>query len=134
MNIYLKSYYISTHQQVTGSMVNAFCKSRGMDSLLVDSEFELKQLKTLWTKNGIKGNVLVGAKATDVGNRIEWYWESSGNRVNFPIRFTADGPSNSAGDEYCLEMVFEEDKFGFNELSCNTYTRRFFCEKVSQKE
>lgn len=132
----LKSFYVSKFLRVSGNQVREFCRNESKDSLSIETQDEFEALKKALSSQNYKyitENLLFGAQVNEGSNHMEWHWESSGKTINFPLRFTGKNPDNIGGDENCLEIVFEEGQFGFNDLSCSTY-RKFLCESIESQD
>lgn len=62
----------------------------------------------------------------------QWYWVSSGARVDYPLSFGPNNPDNIGDDEYCLSVQkLPGNIFFFNDINCNgLYEVKFICQIV----
>lgn len=70
----------------------------------------------------------VGAITLEGGNRYEYFWVNSGNRINYPLRFAPGQPDNFWGNEHCLGLIKYGDEFFFNDFPCAEKKAKFICQ------
>ena len=94
-----------------------------MDILSLDSEdeanFFLDRIKL--HAGSTHANTHVGAMAYVVGSRTEWYWITSGNKINYPIKWGTGEPSGTNVQSVCLVVRKQAgNNFFFAAVWCST--------------
>lgn len=65
----------------------------------------------------------------------KWYWVSSGETINYDMRWLPNEPNNAKGPENCLSIAFKNNlqNTGFNDGTCvqSEKSWRFICEELT---
>ncbi|VDH97392.1 Hypothetical predicted protein [Mytilus galloprovincialis] len=78
----------------------------------------------------MKKSIAYWLGGTDIDNEGDWMWSTSQTEITFAD--WGDGqPSNSDGNEHCLQMKYEYG-LTWNDDPC-IYTKRFICEKGNNR-
>lgn len=93
-----------------------------------ENNFLLSEVNTLGSRYWIGGN--------DLRVEGEWKWQTTNNAITYAT-WCPGNPSNSRGDENCLEIV-DCDGSGplkslWNDLQCHSF-QKYICEKPANDE
>lgn len=128
-SLYGKTYWISTHFKAYWDQANDICHSNGMEFLSLETLQESNHLLSLCDQNIHLFDVWthVGGLTTVPKSKDDWYWITSGNKVNYSLKFGAGKPDNN--NEMCLSIGKKPEDFFFNDINCYGIDQmKFICQ------
>lgn len=73
----------------------------------------------------------VGGLTTVPKSKDHWYWMTSGNKVNYSLKFGSGQPDNAGGNEMCLSIGKQPGNFFFNDVNCyGMHQFKFICQTL----
>ena len=103
-----------------------------MDILTLKSEAEADNFLDLLTLHAdvLATYIQVGAITPTAGTKTEWFWASSGDKINFPLKWYYDEPNNINDDEFCLNLIKDgNNRYWFNDENCWKHLQNFVCQR-----
>ncbi|CAO1397635.1 unnamed protein product [Diamesa tonsa] len=127
----VKSYYASREMIVTWLEAFVTCKSFNMDLVELPSEAEADYLLTLLTQQHFhaKFEAHIGASYVGVGLN-EFYWMTTGQPINYTLKWARGQPDNKKGIETFLTILREGNVYKFNDMS-NIEKHDFICQRFN---
>lgn len=130
---YGKTYWISTHFMAFWDQANDICHSNGMEFLSLETLQESNNLLSLCDQNIHLFDqwTHVGGLTTVPKSKDHWYWMTSGNKVNYSLKFGIGQPDNAGGNEMCLSIGKQPGNFFFNDVNCyGMHQFKFICQTL----
>lgn len=132
---YFKEYYIPRNYIAHWHQVKKICEQHGLKALSLENKRESDQLLKFLEpyKSKTKFSFYIGGMALDAGNKNDFYWITSGNRINYDLQWGKGQPDAweqpNWGQERCLSVGRDDDnegKLGYNDVFCNAYRAESF--------
>jgi hypothetical protein len=109
-----------------------FCKAFDMQLATFDTkqeeDFVLDMIAQNWMNN-MESQSFIGG--TRIG-RDNWYWISTGEIVDYKIRWRNGEPNNLESNENCLSIGHYHSTFAVIDIDCHKSTRSFVCERFEK--
>lgn len=109
-----------------------FCKSSGLDLLMLEDQVEADNFLKLCTSNikQFDENQKAFVGAVSSVSLTEWFWFESGQKLSYQLAWNPKEPNNSQGRENCASLKAINGKFGFNDVFCYNEYKSFICQDV----
>ena len=62
---------------------------------------------------------------------FDWYWMTTGERVNYGLRYAPGEPNNRNGIEKFLSLIKKSGGFMFNDIDYNYTKYNFVCQLIT---
>ncbi|XP_076269416.1 C-type lectin mosGCTL-7-like [Rhynchophorus ferrugineus] len=120
--------YVVSNEKVTFHEAYIRCRQYGLDPAEIVSEEDQKDVEeALKFENGLDTPLGFWIFATNLGNKISYYWLHSGRPMFYSL-FAAGQPNNAEKKENCLEVYqITKSKFAWNDAPCD-FNLRFICQ------
>ena len=124
-----KIYYVPRHFGATWINARNICINYGLDIATFETLDELNAVREMCKTNlsKMKGYIYIGGMATNARSTEDWYWVTTGEKINFTMKWI-EGEPNFSGPEFCLSMGRSE--YLFNDIHCESYSNKFICDKT----
>jgi hypothetical protein len=107
----------------------SFCHVFGMTLASLETQEEHDHLLSL-AKN-LDSQVYIGG--TDIGSEGQFYWISSGQPIDYPVKWKAGEPNNVENTEHCLQLWIETDGYRINDHVRSGNRQPFICELFEER-
>lgn len=104
----------------------------GLDIATFESPGEVRAVQKMCHKKSANLTewIHVGGM-TLIGGSKEWYWVTTGEKIDFKMAWLQGEPNFEYDSEHCLSIG--TSKFLFNDIDCyNNHKTKFICQKVNQ--
>ena len=124
---YLKHFYIPKFAKSDWIAARSICQSYGLEFATFSSLTEVNSLKYLDGKDYI----LIGGTTSTGKSLSDWYWVTTGEKINFEIPWYPGEPSFSSENENCMNLIKSgSNEYKFNDAPCDDARLPFICEKI----
>lgn len=140
---YSKEFYIPKIFDAYWHEVTEICQSYGMDAVSLETKKEAEALLSFLAlyKWEAKSNFYIGGMTLKHGDKNNFFWTNSGNRIEFELDWGKSQPDGwekpEWGKESCLSIRRDDKnggRLGFNDVFCNAYRAdNFVCELIKQE-
>lgn len=129
----IKTYYASQNFKLTWANAFTFCRSFGMDLVELDTAVEADHFNKLCAEHNylFTSTVHIGGSDHGVGKN-KWYWMSSGNEINYNMKYAQTEPNNVRGLQHCLAVYTHPESFAFADYDCDESESIFACQRVTR--
>lgn len=112
-----------------------YCQDNGFRMASLDSQSEFDSFVKTFIKysNQFEEFTHLGARTPFPGNKTEWFWLSSGQKVKFPIKWGANQPQsrNSGKLEECLAIRKIWKDYEFHDVDCYADAFKYLCHNIT---
>ena len=131
----VKSYYSSRDLKLHWIEAFALCRTFNMDLVELPTEAEADYFLKLCAQKSsdLNGKYFhIGASYAGLGLN-EYYWMTTGQRINYTLQWAPNQPDNRNGIEYCLSVKSQPGNFMFNDINMDTTTDKwkFICQRIT---
>ncbi|CAO1417921.1 unnamed protein product [Diamesa hyperborea] len=125
-----KTYFISRYVKLSWANAFSFCKANDMNLVELHTKQEADNFLTILRTSATEywyhiGGSYIGAAKND------FYWMTTGERINYALEYHPGQPDNAGGKEMCLSVAQQPGKFKFNDVDCwQHFIWSFVCQQV----
>ena len=102
-----------------------------MDLVELPTEAEANYLLSLLTQQDLKGDVFhIGGTYVGLGLN-EFYWMTTGQRINYTMKYAPGQPDNSHGIEKYLSIIEQPGSYMFNDIDNGINKWKFICQSIT---
>lgn len=131
----VKTYFLSTHMKASFINAQSFCTSLGMELLTLETKAEAdwfaKLLINSYQNNIDSGWLYIGGMRMfpDAAlSKENWYWLSSGKKIDYDLIWYQTEPNNWTGTQWCLCLRKENQTVFYADIECYGRDESFLCQ------
>ncbi|CAO1327705.1 unnamed protein product [Diamesa tonsa] len=103
-----------------------------MDLVELPTEAEANYFLSLCTQQELKGDFFhIGGTYVGLGLN-EFYWMTTGQRINYAMKYAPGQPDNLNGLERYLSVVDQPGSFKFNDMDNGVTKWKFICQRITK--
>lgn len=114
-----KTFYLPRYMKLTWPAVRSVCKSYGMDIGTFDTLDELNAFISMGRNHVPKlgGSYHVGAVTLTPKSPNDWFWVTTGEKINYQLPWASGQPDTHRGVQYCLRIILPD--YTFDDFDCD---------------
>ena len=106
------------------------CRTFSMDLVELPTEAEANYLLSLLTQQDLKDAFHIGGTYVGLGLN-EFYWMTTGQRINYTMKYAPGQPDNSHGIEKYLSIIEQPGSYMFNDIDNGINKWKFICQRIT---
>ena len=131
----VKTYFSSRDLRLHWIEAFMLCRTFDMDLVELPSATESDNFLRLCAQKNSDLNsdfFHIGASYAGLGVN-EYYWMTTGNRINYALQWGPNQPDNVNGIENCLSIQKQTGSYKFNDMNMDTtsFKHKFICQRIT---
>lgn len=107
------------------------CRTFSMDLVELPTEAEADYFLSLCAQQELQGQFFhVGGSYVGLGLN-EFYWMTTGQRINYTMKYAPGQPDNRNGVERYLSIYEQPNSYMFNDMDSGDTKWKFICQRIT---